>query len=342
MSFQFRPERGYHARFGAERRYARALRRRRARRRLALVIVLVLIALVVSTTWAASGGSGLWSEDAASEQSDTAADSEATEDDGIVTVETDSGITVTGLEEFLASDELAGVEREIEGIEEAGYEVGIALVDLETGMSITYNEGATFYSASTIKAAYCAMIYETYGDAGALSSTVESCLEWSDNESYSALADAFGTEAFVEWLSDAGATLTSEEAETARYPYTTPAELAAVWEEIYLYGTSGFEGADELSGYLSQTQYGALAELLRDSYEVWSKAGWYPDDEYDIPTTNEAGVVFSDCGPYVVVVMTTLGSDFMPLYTIVDALNAAHGALCGGDTTLMLSEEGAA
>lgn len=256
-------------------------------------------------------------------------------------METDSGITVTGGEAFLASDELAGVEREIEAIEAAGYEVGIALVDIDTGASLAYNEDTPFYAASTIKAAYCAMIYETYGGAGALSSTVESCLEWSDNASYTALFAAYGTEPFVSWLSAAGADLTSENAASAHYPDTTAADLAAIWEEIYQYGSSGSEGADELAGYLAQTEHTALGELLSDSCEVWCKAGWYPDDEYDIAATNEAGVVFSDCGPYVVAVTTTLGSDFTPLYTIVDALNSAHGALCGGDTTLVLSEAAA-
>lgn len=130
--------------------------------------MLVLLALIVATTCAAPDGSGLWSENAASGQSDTAADSEATEDDGFVTVETDSGITVTSDEAFPSSSELAGMEREIEAIKEAGYE--------------------------------------------------------------------------------AGATLTSEEAETERYPYTTPAELAAVWEKTCQFGTSDSEGADGLSG----------------------------------------------------------------------------------------------
>lgn len=49
-------------------------------------------------------------------------------------------------------------------------------------------------------------------------------------------------------------------------------------------------------------------------------------------------MVFSDCGPYVIVVMTSMNSDLYGLLPLVDALNAAHGALCGGSTELLYDE----
>ena len=78
---------------------------------------------------------------------------------------------------------------------------------------------------------------------------------------------------------------------------------------------------------LAATNYTALGALLRDECEVWAKPGWYP--------TDDAGVVFSDCGTYVIVVMTDMNSDLRGLLPLVDALNAAHGALCGGSAELL-------
>lgn len=86
---------------------------------------------------------------------------------------------------------------------------------------------------------------------------------------------------------------------------------------------------------LAATNYTALGALLRDECEVWAKPGWYPTDEYDLTSTNDAGVVFSDCGTYVIVVMTDMNSDLRGLLPLVDALNAAHGALCDGSSELL-------
>lgn len=106
-------------------------------------------------------------------------------------------------------------------------------------------------------------------------------------------------------------------------------ELAAVWEEIYRFGTSGEDGADELVDALAATNYTALGAIPRDECEVWAKSGWYPTDEYDLASTNDAGVVFSDCGPYVLTVMTDLPADLDGLTPLIDALGAAHDATCG-------------
>lgn len=194
---------------------------------------------------------------------------------------TSGGLVVTGPEEFMGSEELAYLEEQVAELEAQDVDLGIVVLDLETGYSIEYNAEEQLYPASSVKAAYCAMVCEKYGGAG---------------------------------------------------------ELAEVWEEIFRCGTSGEDGSDELVGALSATNYTALGGLLRDEFEVWAKPGWYPTDEYDLTSTNDAGVVFSDCGPYVIVVMTGMNSDLYGLLPLVDALNAAHGALCGGSTELLYDE----
>ena len=251
---------------------------------------------------------------------------------------TSGGLVVTGPEEFMGSEELAYLEEQVAELEEQDVDLGIVVLDLETGYSIEYNAEEQLYPASSVKAAYCAMVCEKYGWAGELSWALEECLINSSNEAYELLRDTYGLDVFGEWLEEVGATEASEQAREYGYPDISAGELAEVWEEIFRCGTSGEDGSDELVGALSATNYTALGGLLRDEFEVWAKPGWYPTDEYDLTSTNDAGVVFSDCGPYVIVVMTGMNSDLYGLLPLVDALNAAHGALCGGSTELLYDE----
>lgn len=263
----------------------RSRRSRRRRRRLLALACVAVLALVAAWAWTCAGTS----PDTAAENGTDVATSPVVEEaaasdqagEEVETV-TSGGLVVTGPEEFLGSEELAYLEEQVAELEEQDVNLGIVVLDLETGYSIEYNADERLYPASSIKAAYCAMVCEEYGGAG---------------------------------------------------------ELAEVWEEIFRYGTSGEDGSDELVDALSATNYTALGGLLRDEYEVWSKPRWYFQDSYDITSTNDAGVVFSDCGPYVVAVMTDLNGDLPGLLPLLDSLNAAHGAMCGGSTESQLSEE---
>ena len=79
-------------------------------------------------------------------------------------------------------------------------------------------------------------------------------------------------------------------------------------------------------GFTNSSPIGAE---LRDTCEVWSKPGWFPLDDNNIPATNDAGVVFSDTGAYVLVIMTDISSDLDALRPLVRALDAAHETMCG-------------
>jgi molybdopterin molybdotransferase/putative molybdopterin biosynthesis protein len=65
--------------------------------------------------------------------------------------------------------------------------------------------------------------------------------------------------------------------------------------------------------------------VLGSRYKVWSKAGWYygaesySKDPSETSGTNDAGVVFSETGPYVLSVVTDLPIDFDRLCELVDA-----------------------
>ena len=244
---------------------------------------------------------------------------------------TDDGVTVTAPDAFLTHPELAEVTEQIGALREQGYTVCVALVDLESRRGIWYNADAVMYPASSIKASYCTWIYETNGGAGGMSGTVADCLINSSNDAYHALLDTYGLSSYASWLTANGAPEAAKKGGVYYYPETTANELASIWEEIYRYGTSGEAGSDELAGFLAQTNRSPIGEQLRGTCEIWSKPGWYPADGSGLESSNDAGVVFSDTGDYVMVIMTDISSNLDALTPLVSALDAAHGAMCGDD-----------
>ncbi|HJA29932.1 MAG TPA: hypothetical protein IAA15_10275 [Candidatus Olsenella pullicola] len=256
---------------------------------------------------------------------------------GDVTLETTDGITVTGPAGFSETEEFQRVEDEIEKVHQDGHDLGIVLLDLHTGRGLSYGAGEQRYSASTAKALFCAMIYERHGTAGGNARLVEGAVVDSSNEDYFALFHHYSEEEFFDWLATSGAPNATEPAQAEHYLWISAAETAECWEHIWRWWLTGAEGADELAGLLGRTRHSAMGGLLRQRYDAWCKPGWYEEDWLNIAATNDVGVVFSDCGPYVLVVMTDYGSDFEPLFPIIDALNACHGALCGGSTESLLT-----
>lgn len=257
----------------------------------------------------------------------------------VTTQTTPAGVVATAPDGFLATPSCERLDQAVEEVRTKGYDLGFVLVDLDTGRSLSYNADERLYPASCIKAAYCAMVMETNGGAAGMSATVEDCLVNSSNDAFHALIDAFGLASYGSWLEAHGAPAAGADAYVYYYPWISANELASVWREVWRYGTSGEAGASELVGYLARTNHTPMGGLLRGEYEVWSKPGWYPADGSGLSATNDAGVVFSDCGPYVLVVMTDASEDFDALFPLVDALNAAHGKMCGGASAPLLDED---
>lgn len=222
----------------------------------------------------------------------------------------------------------------IKTFEAHGYTLSFSLLDINTNRSLAYNSDTPLYPASAIKAAYTAMVYEIHGGAGGLSNTAENCIVNSDNESFHRLIQTFGLSSYGDWLTKNGTPNAGKIAYVHYYPEISATELSNVWQEIYRYGTSGEKGAQEFTGFLAQSNHTSMGGLLRDYYTVWAKAGWYPKDGTNSEATVDAGVVFSDCGPYIFVVMSDAPEDFDALFPLEDALNAAHGRMCGGSTKL--------
>lgn len=270
-------------------------------------------------------------EEPAAEEADAATEEASFDASAPVTEETTAlGVSLTAPEGFSATPEYAAVEAEISSLVNAGYSVSVRMVDLETGRGLSYNADVERYPASAIKALFCAATCEANGGSAGMGKTMANCLINSSNDAYELLIDTFGLTSFAQWLGAHGAPNAVDEAWTHFYPHISASELAAAWTEIWRYGTSGEPGADELVSYLSQTVSTPMGQLLRGEHEVWSKAGWYPADENNLTSTNDAGVVISDDGAYVLVVMTDLSADLEGLKPLISALDAAHDVMCGG------------
>ena len=250
----------------------------------------------------------------------------------VFTTTTESGMTVTAPDAFLDSPELEGVVTEISAIEAKGNTVCVVLLDLETRRGIWYNADKLMYPASSIKAAYCTYFVEQNGGSAGYSAMIEDVLVNSSNDSYESLyyTGAGDLSGFEAWLHRVGKIELDPYRAHRFYPDVTANALASVWEELWNYASTGGAGSEELTGYLARTAYSPMGEMLRSSTRrVWSKAGWYPLDEYAIPATNDAGIVLSETGPYVMVVLTDISSNLDAIKPLVRALDAAHETMCG-------------
>lgn len=257
-------------------------------------------------------------------------------DAAISTSTTPGGVAVTAPDGFLATPSCKRVDQAVATLQESGYNLGFVMLDLTNGRGMSYNADERLYPASSIKAAYCTMVMENNGGSAGMASTIEDCLVNSSNDAFHTLIDTFGLSSYGSWLETHGAPQAGSDAYVYYYPWISANELSAIWQEIWRYGTSGEPGGSELGSYLARTNHSAMGDLLRDSYEVWSKPGWYPADGSGLEATVDAGVVFSDCGPYVLIVMSNASEDFDALLPLIDALNAAHGKMCGGSSVLLM------
>ena len=231
-------------------------------------------------------------------------------------------------------------------IEDEGYEVGYALLDLDTGATVTYNADTAFYSASSIKGPYVTSVVEyELGDAvKSDASRISAILEYSDNAAYSTLRDAYGNTPFAKLVEATGAaSLPSHGATDAvdaaaqiqsgasiadnKYEFFTPNQMLALWKGCYEYLSGGSAGAEWLASEFEKPETSAIRVTAGSLGTTWSKAGWYPDEESGYGTTVDAGAVRTGDGDFLIVVMTTMPEDFTTMETIVSPLITLRASL---------------
>ncbi|MDD7199007.1 serine hydrolase [Parafannyhessea umbonata] len=253
----------------------------------------------------------------------------------VTTFATSGGISVTAPAGFESTPTCRHLQDAVAAFTAKGYHLGFAMVDLKTGRGASYNASQKFYPASSIKAVYVTAILEsTHGGAASSSDAITKCLVDSDNDAFRTLLKTYGYNVYGSWL-QSRAPEAAQEAYGYNYPHISAAGMLNCWREVYRFGKSGEPGASLLTGCLARTNHSAWGALLRDRFTVWSKPGWYPTNEGLASTaTADNGIVFSDCGDYAVAVLSDAPSDFDSLLPVLDALNAAHGKMCGGSSAL--------
>lgn len=239
-----------------------------------------------------------------------------------------------------AGDQLSAA---INAIEAEGYAVGLALYDINTGITVSYNADLAFYSASSLKGPYVIGLtkYQLGDNVTSESGRIENIVEWSDNDAYSSLRDAYGNDSFAQLADAAGATAMSATPAADnfagydfystsltdnKYEYISPNQLLALWKECYGFLSSDEPGANYLSEVFQTPEISAIRMSASALGTTWSKAGWYPDsDGYN--TTVDAGAVCTNTGDFILCVMTNKGEDFVALESIVSPLVAVRATL---------------
>lgn len=253
-------------------------------------------------------------------------------------VTSDAGVRVVAPEGFAGTASARRLDDVVRGFREGGYRLGFALEDLSTGRTLSYGTNEVFYPASSVKAVYCTMVLEQGGDAAVAASgpTIENCLVNSDNDAFRSLIASYGYDDYAAWM-ERFAPESASQAAYKNYPSMTAAGMLSCWKETARFCTSGEPGSAFLADCLSQTHSSCLGGLMRDRYTVWSKPGWYYafDGEDSAPSTCDCGLVRSDCGDYAVAVLSDAPGDFDALMGVIDAINAAHGKMCGGSSALL-------
>ncbi len=205
-----------------------------------------------------------------------------------------------------------------------GYALGYVMMDLNTGKGICSNIDYTFHGASSVKAPYCmSLVSRVLGfDASAAGDwydVMHEAISWSSNEDYLSLRAQFGFDVFCDWLDAAGV---GTSIGSKSWPGYTPRELAKMWLQMYSDMGKGSGGA-AVQWFASSSIHSAIREAVGDRSLVCSKPGWVPEGDVN-PSINDAGVVYSEDGAYLVVMMSNAPDHLGNLTDVAAALDAVH------------------
>lgn len=209
-----------------------------------------------------------------------------------------------------------------EAMDDLNYGYSFIMLDINTGRGISYNLDEIYYTASSIKepwaASFCCLDQET---AQGWENTMISMLENSDNDAYAVLNDTYHRTYIQQWCEQIGV----DPAPFAwKYPHVNVRQMAALWMRMYQYFEEDEYGAI-VGSWMENPNLSVIHSEVGDLYTTRSKAGWYVDAEDPYRTcTVDAGIVYADNGPYIVVIMTHVPSSMDYLIPLMQAMEAAH------------------
>jgi hypothetical protein len=139
---------------------------------------------------------------------------------------------------------------------------------------------------------------------------------YSDNVSYCALYETYGDDAMKK---AADRVNVSPDLFQDYYADLTPSELARLW--LYDYAVINYLGfPDDLRECFEETENAVIRECT-GGLRTQTKAGWL--EQEDGMSAHDAGVVFTDRGPYIIAVMSDQPGDTAVLKKLVTALHEA-------------------
>lgn len=298
-------------------------------KRILLIVVASMLLISAAACETAGGGdAALSSEQSASEESEGQATAVPTVALTIPpTAQADSGIK---LPQSIDEKYISAIKEKLDGVP---YACALYYVDLETGLSLTYNPDRMFAGASLIKAEYLMMIFEMiesgdasyedmytytsalkrggttkipseheYGDQLSLKEIIEYIVWHSDNTGYAML------QTYVRSYWDIMAWAKQRYGTTFSYNgcnWLNARGVAECWKEIY----QRYKDGDE--------NYQWYVSLLFDANENKFVRGGLPKDAngdsiykvahkygMDINASNDAAIVFYEDRPYFLCILT--------------------------------------
>jgi hypothetical protein len=238
-----------------------------------------------------------------------------------------SAITVTGADRAKAASSLGRLMEAASAVETGGNTVAFEMVDLATGTCVSYDPDTSYYSASSIKGPYVIFLEQNVvgDDQGSMADAFENAIEWSDNDAYTSLRQAYGDSGFAAWMTDAGVTLEGSQAYN-HYVHYSAHQLRLLWSACYPYLMSDEPGAAWCRKAFLQTLSSPISSVLGTEYTTWSKAGWFESEEGygSEAVTCVGGIVRSAAGDYAVAVMSDLPAEFDPLEDVISELDEVH------------------
>ncbi len=216
----------------------------------------------------------------------------------------------------IAADKMEAIRTAAEELCEDGHHVGFVVWIPSLG-GISLNQSRVFYSASTIKGPYVTSLwlnqpssYEEY------SGWYQDTIFYSDNFSYSALYERYGTE---ELKKAALMVNVSPDLFADYYADLTPADLARLW--LFNYAViNDLDFPSDLKDCFAETETSVIRQCA-GGLKTQTKAGWL--DQEDGMSAHDAGVVFTENGPYIIAVMSDHPGDPAVLKELITALHEA-------------------
>lgn len=214
------------------------------------------------------------------------------------------------------------VGTDIEAIQASGSQCGFYICTADGQELTAYNAQQPFYSASSIKGPYVLSVLselESPDQLGSLEDSVTLAITESDNNSYIAAKNAFGTATINQWLTDAGSSETLGD-NWGSYVDLSCEQLADLWVEsaAWCLGDSASEDLHDYGAAIFSEPLNSLIAQLPDAV-TWSKPGWIATESQN--STVDAGLVVRGGDAYIMAVMTNKGDDFDTLDPLVASLD---------------------